>query len=89
MDLNSDTYFLILQKLKEKAVELEKLIDKRRNIKEWGKTEESNLSFLEKDLIKVSSSGNRFTLKDLGNIQNIFKSQEENEYPKNFFWDSI
>ena len=49
VDLRADLYFLILQKLKEKAIELEKLIDKKnRNTNEGS----DSLHCLEKDLIK-------------------------------------
>ena len=52
VDLRADLYFLILQKLKEKAIELEKLIDKKsRNTNEWVGGSDS-LHCLEKDLIK-------------------------------------
>ena len=53
MDLRADVYFLILQTLKEKAIELEKLIDKKsRNIDEEGETGSYGFHSLEKDLIK-------------------------------------
>ena len=52
VDLRADLYFLILQKLKEKAIELEKLIDKKsRNTNECVGDSDS-LHCLEKDLIK-------------------------------------
>ena len=59
MDLTNEVYFLVLQKLKEKAIELEKLIDQSRNSGSIDKNESDfksssgNLSCLEKDLIKV------------------------------------
>ena len=60
MDLSADLYFLILQKLKEKAIELETLIinKKSRNNNE-GVACNDGLSCLEKDLIKggLSISG--------------------------------
>ena len=53
MDLSADLYFLILKKLKEKAIELETLIinKKSRNNNE-GAACNDGLSCLEKDLIK-------------------------------------
>ena len=50
VDLNADLYFLILQKLKEKAIELEKLIDKKSRNEDRGTGNEFQI--LEKDLIK-------------------------------------
>ena len=59
VDLNADLYFLILQKLKEKAIELEKLIDKKSRNEDGGTGNEFQI--LEKDLIKERLLG--FSLK--------------------------
>ena len=57
MDLSADLYFLILQKLKEKAIQLEMLIiDKNKSRNEWVEGNDG-LSCLEKDLIKGRLSG--------------------------------
>ena len=53
MDLRADVYFLILQTLKEKAIELEELMNKKsRNIHEEGVAGSYGFHSLEKDLIK-------------------------------------
>ena len=52
VDLRADLYFLILQKLKEKAIELEKLIDKKSRNTNEGVGGSDSLHCLEKDLIK-------------------------------------
>ena len=51
IDLSQDLYYLILQKLKEKAVELNARIDTGRN-EEISTTERYHLNIMEKDLIK-------------------------------------
>ena len=54
MDLSTEHYFTILQNLKEKAIDLEKMIDKKSSL--IGKEDEENsIEILEKDLIKVRS----------------------------------
>ena len=50
-DLSQDLYYLILQKLKEKALELEGKIDNWKR-QEIPPTEKSQLNVMEKDLIK-------------------------------------
>ena len=50
--LNCDLYFLILQKLKEKAIEIENLIEKTKGISDH-EIERTRLSELEKEVIKV------------------------------------
>ena len=52
VDLTNDHYFLILQKLKERALELEQQLEKRNSQISQG-TESNNLLNLEKDLIKA------------------------------------
>ena len=58
MDLSADLYFLILQKLKEKAIQLEMLIiDKKSRNSNDGVQGNDGLSCLERDLIKGRLSG--------------------------------
>ena len=66
VDLTNDLYFLILQKLKEKAIELEKLIDKKSSDghSSNGTVDEGNAGGLEKDMIKARLSGNRAGFRD-------------------------
>ena len=68
MDLTNDLYFLILQKLKEKAIELEKLIDKKSSDGHSSNgtvtVDEGNAGGLEKDMIKAKLSGNRAGFRD-------------------------
>ena len=66
VDLTNDLYFLILQKLKEKAIELEKLIDKKSSDGQSsdGTVDEENAGGLEKDMIKARLSGNRAGFRD-------------------------
>ena len=66
VDLTNDLYFLILQKLKEKAIELEKLIDKKSSDghSSNGTVDEGNAGGLEKDMIKARLSGNRGGFRD-------------------------
>ena len=52
IDLSQDLYYLILQKLKEKALDLEEKIDKWRT-EDISLAERNNMNALEKDLIKV------------------------------------
>ena len=51
IDLSQDLYYLILQKLKEKALDLNTRIDEWRN-QEISTTERNDLNIMEKDLIK-------------------------------------
>ena len=52
IDLSQDLYYLILQKLKEKALDLEAKIDKWRTV-DISLAEKNNMNVLDKDLIKV------------------------------------
>ena len=52
IDLSQDLYYLILQKLKEKALDLEGKIDKWRTV-DISLAERNNMNVLDKDLIKA------------------------------------
>ena len=67
MDLSADLYFLILQKLKEKAIQLEMLIiDKKSRKSNDGLEGNDGLSCLERDLIKGRLSGVIFFKANIG-----------------------